>query len=205
VTSIGICAFWGCSSLISVTIPNSVTSIEVAAFGLCKSLEEIIIEAGNLNYCSDNGILYNKDKTLLIQCPGAKKNVIIPDYVTNIGSYAFLCESLKTIYSLSPTPPSADAEAFFNSYNNSGAPKDAVVYVPVGSTVAYSRAREWNYFSDFREMTNDVTELSSDADANPTTIYNMQGTLVKTNASQADIDALDPGLYIIGGRKVIVK
>ncbi len=39
----------------------------------------------------------------------------------------------------------------------------------------------------------------------PNDIYNLQGVCLKRNASQADIDALVPGFYIVGGKKVLVK
>ena len=42
-TSIGNSAFWGCSSLTSVTIPDSVTSISYGAFSSCTSLTSITI------------------------------------------------------------------------------------------------------------------------------------------------------------------
>ena len=41
--------------------------------------------------------------------------------------------------------------------------------------------------------------------ARPNDIYNLQGVCLKRNASQADIDALAPGFYIVGGKKVLVK
>ena len=43
VTSIGDWAFWYCSSLTSITIPNSVTSIGEDVFNGCQSLKSIII------------------------------------------------------------------------------------------------------------------------------------------------------------------
>ena len=90
VTSIGYGAFFGSDGLISITIPNSVTSIGYNAFGLCRGLTAINVDAGNLNYSSDNGVLFNKNKTTLIQCPGGKSGInVIPNTVTSIGDVAF--------------------------------------------------------------------------------------------------------------------
>lgn len=80
-----------------------------------------------------------------------------------------------------------------------------MLYVPEGSKEAYFQNIEWNCFKDIREMTSGVGEIAADCDARSADVYNTQGMLVKANASQDDIDALAPGLYIIAGRKVIVK
>ena len=98
VTSIGVFAFRECGSLTSVTIPNSVTSIGICAFSECRSLESINVDPGNVNYSTIYGILYNKDATSLICCPGAKVTVTIPNSVTAIGEYAFYwCSSLTSV------------------------------------------------------------------------------------------------------------
>ena len=100
VTSIGNWAFYDCSSLESITIPDSVTSIGGYAFDGCSSLESITVAAGNGKYSSDTaGVLFNKDKTLLIQAPRAMSgNYIIPNGVTSIGEDAFYhCSSLTSI------------------------------------------------------------------------------------------------------------
>ena len=69
VTSIGDYAFSGCSGLTSVTIPSGVTSIGDYAFAGCSGLTEFVVESGNANYCSLDGVLYDKDKTLPSHSP----------------------------------------------------------------------------------------------------------------------------------------
>lgn len=82
-------AFWGCSGFTgAITIPASVQSIGIGVFTGYNGL--ITVDEKNLNYSSLNGILYNKDKSALIQCPVSKKgNISIPATVKEIGVYAF--------------------------------------------------------------------------------------------------------------------
>ena len=100
VTSIGDEAFFGCNSLTSVTIPNSVTSIGEDTFEGCKSLTEINVDTNNKNYSSQDGVLFNKNKTELIQYPigNARKTYDIPKGVTSIGDNAFeYCKGLTSV------------------------------------------------------------------------------------------------------------
>ena len=99
VTSIGEKAFWGCTGLTSVTIPNSVTSIG-RAFDGCTGLTSINVASENNYYSSNNGVLFNKKKTELIRYPEGKSQTsyTIPDSVTSIGGNAFRrCSSLTSI------------------------------------------------------------------------------------------------------------
>ena len=120
VTSIGNFAFSNCTSLVSVIIPNSVTSIGNSAFSDCTSLASITIGNGvtgidfiysitslttinvdtaNTTYSSQDGILYNKDKTELLIYPRERKGTFtIPNSVTSIGNSAFsYCTSLAGV------------------------------------------------------------------------------------------------------------
>jgi len=99
VTSIGRSAFSRCTSLTSVTIPDSVTSIGSGAFSNCAALTGIWVTEGNSHYSSDaSGVLFSKDKTTLVQCPGTLAACTIPDSVTSIVGYAFDgCTSLTSV------------------------------------------------------------------------------------------------------------
>ena len=99
VINIGYEAFYGCG-LTSVIIGNNVTSIGYYAFFECYNLTSFTVDSTNANYSSVDGVLFNKDKTTLIQYPVAKTNTtyIIPDSVTSIGSFAFaFCKNLTSV------------------------------------------------------------------------------------------------------------
>ena len=100
VTNIGGEAFFGCTSLTDITIPHSVTSIGSNPFGRCESLTKINVASENPNYVSVSGVLYNKDKTLIICYPAGKKDKTynIIDGVTSIDRGTFGgCESLTSV------------------------------------------------------------------------------------------------------------
>jgi hypothetical protein len=138
VTSIGDYVFVGCFSLTRVNIPAGVTTIGHEAFGSCDSLTSITVDGSNANYSSEGGVLFNKEKSVLIKYPGGKggayttipssvttiygdafiydanlTGVSIPANVTNIGSYAFACCAALT--SVTFAEGSAIAEAQFSS------------------------------------------------------------------------------------------
>ena len=76
------------------------TSIGDYAFLDCTSLTTITVDAGNLNYSSVDGVLFNKLQTLLVQYPAGilDNSYTIPDSVTSIGDYAFYyCTSLTSV------------------------------------------------------------------------------------------------------------
>lgn len=87
-------------SLTEIVIPESVSSIGEHAFANCSRLTSITVSDGNDSYASVDGVLFNKNKTKLIQYPDYKADAkyTIPDSVTDIGNYAFGgCDNLVEI------------------------------------------------------------------------------------------------------------
>lgn len=91
VTFIGNKVFADCKRLRLVSIPESVRGINPGAFNNCTSLRAIHVAAGNKNYSSQDGVLYNKNKTKLIQYPLHKTNKSFrtPSTLSSIRSNAF--------------------------------------------------------------------------------------------------------------------
>ena len=99
VTAIADYAFSGCSNITYITIPNTVSYIGIAPFYMCNNLEEIILESGNSSYSVIDGILFNKNCSILLSCPATKQGTYtIPNSVTTIEKYAFYsCSALSEI------------------------------------------------------------------------------------------------------------
>ena len=97
VTSIENEAFRGCTSLTSIEIPSSVTFIADRSFAYCSSLERVIVDSENTVYDSRencNAIIKSSTNNLISGC----KNTIIPNTITSIGNFAFEdCYSLTSI------------------------------------------------------------------------------------------------------------
>ena len=91
VTSIEDSAFGSCTSLTNIIIPSRVKNIKSGAFEYCYSLTSINVASDNEYYSDEDGVLFNKEKTELIQYPKGKleSTYAIPDSVTSIGNYTF--------------------------------------------------------------------------------------------------------------------
>ena len=120
VTSIGSSAFSYCIALTSITIPASVANICVAPFRYCWALTEIRVNENNAAYCNDEyGVLFNKDKTELIEAPenAALEDYTIPQSVTYIKDYAFFCCKALKCFTIPASVANIDERAFLSCDN----------------------------------------------------------------------------------------
>lgn len=211
ITTIEYSAFYYCLSLKQVTIPKSVTNIGVNVFFYCTALTHINVDAANPAYSSENGVLFNKDKTTLLRYPAAKPGTTytVPKSVTCIGESAFgqctalkeltLSENVSKIESyafedfaaitkmtvLATVPPTAETSAF--KYFN----LDTPVFVPAASLAVYKAADGWKEFTNLQAISGTAIDIPS----MPESINIQGGTLHNPNG-------LTVSIYDLTGRLV---
>ena len=189
VTTIGSSAFAGCSSLTSVTIGNSVTTIGHGAFYGCSSLTSVTIgnSVTEIGYYAFSGC-------------SSLTSVTIPNSVTTIGYYAFSgCKNVKQITSEAVTPPICSAGSFERVNRN-----ECKLLVPKNSVDAYKKANGWKEFFLIEGTTtgiiNNIYNKIENVD-----VYTIDGIKRLSKASANEINALPKGVYIINGKKIIIK
>ena len=98
-TDIGINAFFDCFELTEISIPEHVASIGYAAFSGCSAMTAINVAEGNAAFCSEEGVLYNKEKSSLLNYPAGKSgDFTVPSTVTSIQTCAFSsCKGLNAV------------------------------------------------------------------------------------------------------------
>ena len=96
VTEIGDYAFYVCD-LRTVTVPKNVTSIGIWAFGGSDELYSINVAEDNPNYSDYGGALYNKNQTILLQCPAGRSSITIPDGVVSVDRAFQACHQLMSV------------------------------------------------------------------------------------------------------------
>ncbi|MBR4029253.1 MAG: leucine-rich repeat domain-containing protein [Alistipes sp.] len=126
-------AFAGCESLLSVTLPNSITEIQSEAFYNCTSLKGIIIPEGV-------GIV---GESAFGGCTNLQKITIGYD-VWEIGDFAFNgCESLEAVYMMCKSAPMIASEVFNG--------EQLKIYVDTDQVDTYKGHEQWNAYADIIE------------------------------------------------------
>ena len=106
--------FYNCRSLTSITISSNVIGIGEEVFYGCNNLTCITVDGDNSYYCSVDGNVFSKDKTIFVlYAPGKTESTFaIPNSVTTIDNYAFNgCNRLKSII-ISESVKSIGSNAF---------------------------------------------------------------------------------------------
>ena len=93
-------AFYGCNRLKNVYMGKQVDTIEWEAFDDCESLSGFWVDEENMNFSNDDqGVLFNKDKTILVCVPDTTAGkYVVPESVQKIEDYAFYrCDQLTEV------------------------------------------------------------------------------------------------------------
>lgn len=142
--SVGSYAFWKSLSLSTIYIPASLTDLSAKAFteGGMSAYE---VSPDNPVYSSEDGIMFNKDKTELLHFP-AKKQVesySIPEKVEKIGKFAFECNQLNEV-TFPEKLISIDDYAFFMS--------DKLTKVDIPNNVSFIGESAFSRCSNLKEV-----------------------------------------------------
>lgn len=158
VRTIGMQAFKNCTALTNVTLPSTVVSVGVGAFTGCDNIN-LTVSSNNRNYSAQNNILYNKNKTELVQAYNRDIDLTILPSVRTIAPYAFLdnrfietvridgvsdigeqafagCVNLYAVFCKSVEPPTVGQDIFMGLTLD----KNFAIYVPYRVQEVYKAA-----------------------------------------------------------------
>jgi hypothetical protein len=126
-------------------------------------------------------------------------NVIIPESISAIGDGAFSgCTSLATVTSLNTVPPTMGMDVFADCVIEH-------VLVPFEAVDAYKVADVWkDYFISGIDASS-LNEVSAAGNDDSVVCYTLQGVHVKTVRTMSDLKSLTTGIYIVNGKKILVK
>lgn len=158
ITSIGEYAFYQCSELTSIQMPESITEVREYAF-YESSLNDIIL-SNDITSIADYAFFRCEDLTTITIPDNVTKigkyvfygcskiqTVTIPNLITSIGEGAFCEIHLRNVYCKPITPPNVSISTYgdyiFSNYT------DMIIYVPKSSLNAYCTTKGWGYHKDY--------------------------------------------------------
>lgn len=212
VTGIACDAFNNVANLISVAIPATILDIETIssnsfeanAFYNSLKLKSINVDTNNPNYMSMDGVLFTKDKKMLISYPTTKDETryVVPDGVAKIGTYAFnacsfseivlpsslttlcfaafyQCSQVTTIVCYATSPPEETYDWTF-AYT-----AQELLYVPEDAVQAYKDSKLWGNFKDILPIPNSIVVLDESSDDTPTQLSSLDGKTVDAQLNRS--------------------
>lgn len=211
-------AFNNAANLTSVTIPASVIYVgenessyipnESNAFYNAPKLNKIEVEEGNPNYSSTDGVLFTKDKKMLILYPTTKEGTRyrIPEGVEKIGTYAFNgcsfseivfpgtlqilcfaafhdCSKVTTVVCYATTPPVGTYDYTFSNT------AQELLYVPEGAIQVYRESALWRNFKAILGIPSSVVILDESNDNTLSQLQKLGGQTIDVQLNrQFDAD-----------------
>lgn len=220
-------AFQGCA-ITSITLPSTITSISSCAFISCKNLKKVVLPStlkdigwGSFAYCSSlSDIQLPKGLTSISAwafggCSNLKKielpngitslpdavfngcqleSIILPKSLIRLADKCLDMQSLKKITVLSDAENVICSTYTFGNYSNI---QNTVLYVEYGKHSDFAHIYPWMMFASIEEIdTNTGISVPYLDWQKETEIFDMNG--IKKQNTQI------PGLYIVGGKKVLV-
>lgn len=202
-TTIGNYAFEANKYLMNLTIPAHIDNISQYAFASCRDLTTVVIEESQLPLAGGYAFVGTQAKDISVLRPFDDSKLLAGAlYVENLTfgktvnyfenlTFQFEYNYLKTLTLQSTTPPVFACETPFNEEQF----QSLTVIVPEESNNVYSHAEHWRNFVHMEYTSLDELFLEDNSGAD---VFDLNGRLIHpTN--------LTPGIYIINGKKVLIR
>jgi len=191
VETLGMSAFANCPKLYLVSVPSTVTDIQPGIFAGCPSLSNIALSPGNQDYFFNDGVLYNKESTELVQYLAGRPSTWfdIPFTVKKIDRYSFWGCTLLTNVRISNNVPEIPDHAFSNCIGLT------TIYLPesvkrIGS-YGFSDCVNLYYVAMERKNVNIAPTAFSGCNEHLSTDKGITENTAKINAKEASADDYD--------------
>ena len=129
--------------------------------------------------------------------------LVLGKKISCLDTYNIYMDNLKEIYCCASTPPSV-----YGSFPTNIC-VDATLYVPSGCKPLYAKAEGWENFWNIEEMDANAMSIEVINDEKHSehniNIYDLTGRLIKALQNSEELNTLPRGIYIVNGKKVVVK
>lgn len=217
-TSIDAWAFAECRNITEIILPDSLLEIGDKAFIFCTNLANIVF-GENLEYigksafngCSSLQTLsFNKNlKTIDEKAFQDCASLISVEFTSTEqlslnGECFWNDENIEAVYCNCPQPPVLGHEVTASIFS-SAVYKNATLYSSIQDFYYYYTTLPWSNFS-YRDIMENVgvDTIPDSTGSGPLTVYSLDGKPVQIIESADHLKSLPSGIYIIGGKKILI-